>query len=342
MCIKQDIRNIQYTHKTGSTAERMEKDRHFITIEQIAHTLRDRDVFTIKYTECKYAHIIFSDIMVLIQDILRRKVSFTYAIRVLHVYYVILRETKKITVREVYYRCKRVFAEQSQTQRTVEHIQKRLETEINVVSSYKGLVHGRCTIKRESTEIDLSHTSLIPYIVPGDLLVTDKAIIIVVEKEAVFNDLVQNTEKIENSLGQGVLIVTGKGYPCKNTLLFLRLAEGIPILGLFDCDPHGLSIYAVYKYGSKRRPHLKVPGMQRIGLFLVDLPTVKGLLCITQQKEYQMVRNLAETHQELKEEINMLIMIGKKASIEDITHTKYLEEYIVDKIKRIATIPPTD
>ncbi|KAI5192469.1 meiotic recombination protein SPO11 [Nematocida minor] len=303
-----------------------------ISISEIARTLKDREAFLLKYSKCLYARVIYEDILTLLHEILVKKVSVGCAVKILNVYYVVLHEPKQITVREMFYRCKKIFSHQKHLVATIQNVYARLKTELNIVASYKGLVHGECAIKREKTKIVLAETSLIPYIRPFDRLVTSAKIIIVVEKEAVFNDVLQDKTKIEEKLGASVLIVTGKGYPCTNTLLFLMLAGDLRIFGLFDCDPHGLSIYTVYKYGSRHRPYLKVPSIQRIGVFLQDLPSLADLASIQQKKEYSMIRNLSVQHKEMEEEIRTMMRTGKKASIEDIAQIKTIKAYVVDQI----------
>lgn len=48
----------------------------------------------------------------------------------------------------------------------------------------------------------------------------------------------------------------------------------MPILGVFDCDPHGIDIMRIYKYGSQRLSHeenARVPGLQWIGVKIDDV-----------------------------------------------------------------------
>jgi meiotic recombination protein SPO11 len=58
----------------------------------------------------------------------------------------------------------------------------------------------------------------------------------------------------------------------------------MPILGVFDCDPHGIDIMRTYKYGSQRLSHeqnARVPGLQWLGVRIEDVlraspPAVEG------------------------------------------------------------------
>lgn len=84
-----------------------------------------------------------------------------------------------------------------------------------------------------------------------------------------------------------LMISQGKGYADLATLEFLNLIHSarplMPILGVFDCDPHGIEIMRTYKYGSQRLSHeenARVPGLQWLGVKIDDIlranpPTVE-------------------------------------------------------------------
>lgn len=70
-----------------------------------------------------------------------------------------------------------------------------------------------------------------------------------------------------------LMIPQGKGYADLATLEFLSLVHSarppMPILGVVDCDPHGIEIMRTYKYGSQRLSHeenARVPGLQWLGV----------------------------------------------------------------------------
>jgi DNA topoisomerase VI subunit A len=82
-----------------------------------------------------------------------------------------------------------------------------------------------------------------------------------------------------------VLCSQGKGYPDVNTRRFLRRLWDelqLPPLALVDADPHGISILAVYRFGSQVCEHgtLKVLSGMRVQChfnvatkFLLPFPT---------------------------------------------------------------------
>lgn len=72
--------------------------------------------------------------------------------------------------------------------------------------------------------------------------------------------------------------IQGKGYADLAALEFLNLVHSarplMPILGVFDCDPHGIDIMRTYKYGSQRLSHeenARVPGLQWLGVKIEDV-----------------------------------------------------------------------
>lgn len=50
-----------------------------------------------------------------------------------------------------------------------------------------------------------------------------------------------------------MVVITGKGFPDFTTRKFVKICAeslSIPVLALTDCDPWGIEIVCVYKYGS--------------------------------------------------------------------------------------------
>ena len=104
-------------------------------------------------------------------------------------------------------------------------------------------------------------------------LITKSLIVLVVEKEATFHWLQQETPYLRSILGDFIL-VTGKGYPCLATRQLLFALEikypNINIFGIFDYDPYGIDIYCGYRFGSRQMSHESntavVSSMIRIGI----------------------------------------------------------------------------
>lgn len=95
-------------------------------------------------------------------------------------------------------------------------------------------------------------------------------------------------------LFQRYLILKGKGYPDLNTKEFLSkisvdLSKAeVPMIALVDCDPHGIDIYKVYKYGSESNPindATNLSELKSIGVHTKDWSryhvSVNGLIPLT-------------------------------------------------------------
>ncbi|ORD96917.1 SPO11 [Hepatospora eriocheir] len=81
--------------------------------------------------------------------------------------------------------------------------------------------------------------------------------VLIIEKEAI----------IDTTECNGRLLVSGKGFPCRNTLSFLKFItckyKYIILESLTDLDPHGLLIHLKYIE--------EIPKITRIGLSCEDL-----------------------------------------------------------------------
>ena len=107
--------------------------------------------------------------------------------------------------------------------------------------------------------------------------------VLVVEKEGPFRTLLEAGYSRPPRSNQHyqpchVVIITGKGYPDVATRVLLkRITTTDPrvrILGLMDCDPHGLDILLTYKFGSTSMAfdseNMAVPAIEWIGVFASD------------------------------------------------------------------------
>ena len=95
----------------------------------------------------------------------------------------------------------------------------------------------------------------------------------VVEKDAVFTYLCG--QRIWDSLP--CVMVTGCGYPPLNVRAVVKdlsLQLQLPVLGLFDYNPHGVQILLTYKFGSTRmglEGHAYAVDIQWLGLHHADI-----------------------------------------------------------------------
>ncbi|AFM98154.1 DNA topoisomerase VI subunit A [Encephalitozoon hellem ATCC 50504] len=181
--------------------------------------------------------------------------------------------------REIFYMDVGVFKTQSAVKRMISSIVLELEVsrhELRVKNTLKGTFIGNLTfIKCGSfSTIEISSGDSIPQLIPDmtgvkEVLCNYKRVL-VVEKDTILQRIASEIRR-EKRL-EGMLLVCGRGYPCRNTMLLLKMLEHrTAISGLFDFDPFGIHIFCVYKYGSKASPDIKVSTIERIGVCMEDV-----------------------------------------------------------------------
>jgi meiotic recombination protein SPO11 len=169
----------------------------------------------------------------------------------------------------------------------------------------------------------------------------DPKFILVVQRGAVFEDFASNKFHLEFSC---VIITGGDGQPNIPTRAFLRKLKdslSVPVYGLFDPDPEGLSIFCTYKFGSSEMPFdnvgLTVPDMRWIGVSLGDdldindeMPLTKKDISILEElcaKKYAMGDELLRTN------IHLMMYKGVKSKIEALYHHQFpATDYILKAI----------
>ncbi|KAI8389281.1 Spo11/DNA topoisomerase VI subunit A, partial [Blakeslea trispora] len=154
-----------------------------------------------------------------------------------------------------------------------------------VTAASKGLVFGPIKIILKNGKVlDCMTTStqqtdtLIPPISQIAEIQCKAKCIVIIEKEATFRYLVSVGFHHSLQIQQDCILITGKGYPDLSTrqlvkYLSVHFCEK-PILALMDNDPHGLDIYATYKWGARAMAfdvlNLAVNSVQLIGLSCKD------------------------------------------------------------------------
>lgn len=239
---------------------------------------------------------IYDHILEIVESVFGGRVDVRRGTQMLRIYEIIMHEKHSITTRELFYRSPGLFISQRRLAYVMQGIASRLKVDardLRIVAAQKGIFFGGVTITYKSgskwrmhpvngaqnaaepvSRVEARGVSLIPSMLDVDLLETDAQTVLVVEKEAIFSTIVPLLGGIERALGHKIILVTGKGYPCRNTLEFLCTINIGRVLGLFDLDPHGLQIYKVYKRGSRARPNLRVSQMERIGVSYRDTRTL--------------------------------------------------------------------
>uniref|UniRef100_A0A1I7UCT1 DNA topoisomerase (ATP-hydrolyzing) n=1 Tax=Caenorhabditis tropicalis TaxID=1561998 RepID=A0A1I7UCT1_9PELO len=197
----------------------------------------------------------------------------------LHQIYDLLENDKKSTKRELFYEHKLVYEVQRNLDSSIKSICELLDesrSNLNVLSCGRGCIRGAITfLVRDVGVIDarVQDVLITDELLFSDL-VTEADFILVVEKDTVFQKLID--ENFQQTFPRGIL-VTSKGYPdisTRNVLKMLCEKKKFPTYGLFDADPHGIEIYLTYKYGAAKETAegrgAFVPSIQWIGLFPTD------------------------------------------------------------------------
>ncbi|KAI7777748.1 hypothetical protein LA080_003095 [Diaporthe eres] len=230
-------------------------------------------------------------------------IKFTRMMRIMELAREALVSDRLISKRNIYYQDPDLFKSQSNVDELVDdlaftlgvgrnalHIvcilflnRRRFVTDNDQVAASKGLLTGplRLTMKDDTVvacSFDQDPGETIPPInTVRKIDIGETRWVLVIEKEATFRTLAASQYWRHCIHGQGTMI-TGKGYADLATLEFLNLIHSarplLPILGVFDCDPHGIEIMRTYKYGSQRLSHeenTRVPGLQWLGVKIDDI-----------------------------------------------------------------------
>ena len=130
--------------------------------------------------------------------------------------------------------------------------------------------------------------------------------ILIVEKETLFFNLIENNEFLMNF--PNAIIITGKGYPDYITKYFINKISKqvkIPMFYFGDNDPHGFEIFLNYLFGSKtsarENEFLSTNGIKWIGLatetidkirYDIERPSEEGLIQLSERdiKKIELMR----------------------------------------------------
>ncbi|KAH3679604.1 hypothetical protein WICMUC_000836 [Wickerhamomyces mucosus] len=223
------------------------------------------------------------------------------------------------TRRDIYYQDVELFGNQSIVDMLIETLCKSLgfsSHEIGAIPSQKGLFYGNI----ELISWDNSNSILVtkfhkiknsPILIPrlqgiNEIkIIDDINFILVVEKEAVFNSLINSKEFGQDS---NSIIVTGKGYPDRLTKEFLSIISqtnpNIPIFAIVDFDPYGINIFKQYKTGGKldivNGNRLKTPSISLINGSIMDYLSMNiGEECLRLNlRDFTMAKYLIESFEE--------------------------------------------
>ncbi|PIA38744.1 hypothetical protein AQUCO_02700150v1 [Aquilegia coerulea] len=283
--------------------------------------------------------------------------SFIRIWKVLEICYQILLQEKLVTQRELFYKListsPTYFNSQSQVNRSVQDVIALLRCSrqsLGIMASSRGILAGRIILQEYNQDevIDCSLCGSSGYSITGDLNLLEKLVIksdaryiIVIEKHAIFQRLAE--DKVFNQIPS--ILITAKGYPDIATRFLLhkisRNYPNLPILGLVDWNPAGLSILCTFKYGSigmgleayKYACDVKWLGLRGDDLQLIPEESLVPL----KQRDLQIAKSLmnAEILQDgYKEELELMVKSHQRAELEALYCHGYdfLGKYIATKI----------
>ncbi|XP_054429323.1 meiotic recombination protein SPO11 isoform X2 [Pteronotus mesoamericanus] len=208
--------------------------------------------------------------------------NFALILKILSMIYKLVQSDTYATKRDIYYTDSQLFGSQAAVDSIIADVSCMLKVPrrgLHVLSTSKGLIAGNLRyIEEEGTKVNCSCTTAVA--VSSNIqgiwnLITDAKFLLIVEKDATFQRLLD--DNFCNKMSPCIM-VTGKGVPDLNTRLLVRKlwdAFHIPIFALVDADPHGIEIMCIYKYGSMSMSfeahNLTVPAIRWLGLLPSDI-----------------------------------------------------------------------
>ena len=176
----------------------------------------------------------------------------------------------------------------------------------------------------------------------------DAKVILVIEKEGVYNRM--SEERIFDRFP--CILVTGKGFPDLATRALVKTLHaelGLPVVGVCDCNPYGVSVLALYhcagdRMGVDGNRRYSVP-MRWLGLRPSEVARIKGSLPETvfqkltelDNKRITSLLGVGDTFLtgEEEEEVREMEDVGYKVELEALywLGPDYMGNWIVDMLK---------
>ncbi|XP_010363412.1 meiotic recombination protein SPO11 isoform X1 [Rhinopithecus roxellana] len=282
--------------------------------------------------------------------------KFALILKILSMIYKLVQSNTYATKRDIYYTDSQLFGNQTVVDNIINDISCMLKVSrrsLHILSTSKGLIAGNLRyIEEDGTKVNCT-CGATAVAVPSNIqgirnLVTDAKFVLIVEKDATFQRLLD--DNFCNKLSPCIMI-TGKGVPDLNTRLLVRKLWDtfhVPVFTLVDADPHGIEIMCIYKYGSMSMSfeahRLTVPAIRWLGLLPSDLKRLNvpkdSLIPLTnrdQMKLDSILRRPYVTCQPFwRKEMEIMADSKMKAEIQALTFlsSDYLSRvYLPNKLK---------
>ncbi|ALC42692.1 mei-W68, partial [Drosophila busckii] len=253
------------------------------------------------------------------------------------------------TIRGLYYRDTALIRSQPYIVAARLDVCRMLNTsyvQIGVLSATKGLISGDIQLIMSNGDVLNCNEYCGAIALPTDFqqlerIVTDADLVLVVEKESIFESL--TSDNIFSKYGLRIILITGKGYPdCTTRHIVHRLATDfkIPVYILADADPFGIEIMLVYKHGSQSMSFssatMATPALRWIGLHPSEIGSVSTRTVPLTQNDNKKIRNiLCWQHISLGVRKELFILLEKQLKAEIESVIDFLScYYLPNKINR--------
>ncbi|XP_012879780.1 PREDICTED: meiotic recombination protein SPO11 isoform X1 [Dipodomys ordii] len=282
--------------------------------------------------------------------------KFALILKILSMIYKLVQSNTYATKRDIYYTDSQLFGKQAVVDNIIDDISCMLKVprrSLHILSTSKGLIAGNLRyLEEDGTRVNCTcgaTATAVPSNIQGIRnLITDAKFLLIVEKDATFQRLLDDNFCSKLS---PCIMVTGKGVPDLNTRLLVKKLWDtfhMPMLTLVDADPHGIEIMCIYKYGSMSMSfeahNLTVPAIRWLGLLPSDIKRLNipknSLIPLTKHDHMKLNSILKRPYvncQPLwRKEMEMMAELNMKAEIQALTFlsSDYLSRvYLPNKLK---------
>ncbi|XP_032206149.1 meiotic recombination protein SPO11 isoform X1 [Mustela erminea] len=289
-------------------------------------------------------------------DSLKSVKKFALILKILSMIYKLVQSNTYATKRDIYYTDSQLFGNQTVVDNIINDISCMLKMpriSLHILSTSKGLIAGNLRyLEEDGTRVHCTCGST-AVAVPSNIqgirnLITDAKFLLIVEKDATFQRLLDDS--FCNRMSPCIM-VTGKGVPDLNTRLLVKKLWDtfhIPVFALVDADPHGIEIMCIYKYGSMAMSfeahNLTVPAIRWLGLLPSDIKRLNiprdTLIPLTKQDQMKLESVLKRPYVTCqpfwRKEMEIMADSKLKAEIQALTFlsSDYLSRvYLPNKLK---------
>jgi len=273
----------------------------------------------------------------------RSSKSFTMQVYLMSLVYRMIQQNQNSTIRDLFYESMNFFGNQNRLVQALRELSSFLKVPreaLCVEASAKGLVAGSIAFRNPNGEVvqalDSRHGMIVPSKLHELTITTNARCVLFVEKDAIFQRLLD--ERIFDVLGP-IIMITGKGYPDMQTRRLMSILNRIyhlKVYALVDCDPYGIEIAAVVKWGSYINSNaigddlwtcdLSVPDLVWLGLLPSEVSSLALTLSASAELNDRDKKKLESVHARIQlyeqdqnpwlQEVNHLKEFGRKTELE--------------------------